>query len=246
VEQQPGPVRPAVKHGTGGRKPGAHDKRAQVMDAAVQLFLANGFDQTSMDAIAARAGVSKTTVYAHYTDKLALFTAVVERSAQALAVDLDETRLPAGQDAEARLMQLLLTVLEATTAPEFLAFLRVMISENTRHPDLARAMEEAQPVDLIGLIASTLEDEASQRGYRLSDPRHFATLLLRMAVSSPQLDSLLFSKFRPDQSLLEAHARWVIAIFLRGIEPRPGDAAEVTPPAGGYDYPWLPDTLTRA
>lgn len=99
------------------RRPGARPKGERVLDAAVQVFLANGFDQTSMDAIAARAGVSKTTVYAHYADKLALFRAVVERSGRLLAVQLDETRLRAGQDPQARLTELLLIVLEGTTSP---------------------------------------------------------------------------------------------------------------------------------
>jgi TetR/AcrR family transcriptional regulator, mexJK operon transcriptional repressor len=226
------------------RRPGARPKGERVLDAAVQVFLANGFDQTSMDAIAARAGVSKTTVYAHYADKLALFRAVVERSGRLLAVQLDETRLRAGQDPQARLTELLLIVLEGTTSPEFLAFLRVMVSESARHPDLTEWAPASELVDVIGLIASTLEDEASQHGYELSDSRMFATLLLRMAVSGPQLDSLMFTKFRPDRAMLEAHARWITAIFLRGIEPRTEKVREVALPAGGYGYPWLPDAPT--
>src|ERR1700733_9122974 len=106
------------------RRPGARAKRERVLDAAVQVFLANGFDQTSMDAIAARAGVSKTTVCPHYADKFALLRGVVERSGRSLAVQMDETRLREGQDPQARLAELLLIVLEGTTAPEFLAFLR--------------------------------------------------------------------------------------------------------------------------
>lgn len=54
-------------------------KRGSILDAAVELFLELGFDQTSMDAVAARAGVSKTTVYAHFGDKLELFRAVIAR-----------------------------------------------------------------------------------------------------------------------------------------------------------------------
>jgi TetR/AcrR family transcriptional repressor of mexJK operon len=221
-------------------------KQPQVLDAAVELFLANGFDQTSMDAIAARAGVSKSTVYAHYADKVALFRAVVERSAVSLALELDHTRLLVTDDAEAKLTQIILNVLEATTAPEFLAFLRVIITENTRQPDLARAVQGAGYPDVIGLIAEALEEQAANRGYSLSDPRMFATLLLRMAVSSPQIDSLLFAKFRPTPSLLEAHARWVLTVFLRGIEPRERGGGAVAPPDSSYHYPWLPDTAAQA
>jgi AcrR family transcriptional regulator len=47
----------------------AHQK---VLDAATELFAANGIDATSMDAIAAAAAVSKATVYKHWADKNAL------------------------------------------------------------------------------------------------------------------------------------------------------------------------------
>ncbi|WP_170223377.1 TetR/AcrR family transcriptional regulator [Nonomuraea turkmeniaca] len=53
-------------------------KREAVLDAEVEPFLAGGFDGTSMDA-AGRAGVSKTTVDAHFGDKVELFHAVAER-----------------------------------------------------------------------------------------------------------------------------------------------------------------------
>ena len=130
-------------------------------------------------------------------------------------------------------------ILERRT--EFRAFLRVMVTESARHPDLAFAGEAAGLVDVIGLIASTLDDEAGRHGYQLADSRMFATVLLRMAASGPQLDALLFANFRPGRDLLEAHARWITTIFLHGIEPRTAKVREVAPPARDYAYPWLPD-----
>lgn len=225
------------------RRRASRGKYEQILDAAVELFLANGFDQTSMDAIAARAGVSKTTVYAHHTDKLALFRAVVDRSGEALAVQMDERLLDAGQDPEARLSQIVLAVLEATTRPDFRAFLRVMVTESARRPDLGFATERAL-VDVVGLLASALEEEGRRQGYELPGPRAHATGLLRMAVSGPQLDSLLFADFRPDHELLQAHARWVTGIFLWGIAPRTDGTHDMVAPIGG-GYPWLPEAAVQ-
>lgn len=53
-------------------------KRAAILDAAKRIFTAQGFEATSMDQIAADAGVSKLTVYSHFGDKEALFAAAVE------------------------------------------------------------------------------------------------------------------------------------------------------------------------
>src|SRR5262249_49212382 len=52
-------------------------KRRAIMDAATTLFLRQGYPGTSMDQIAARAGVSKQTVYKHFADKERLFVEIV-------------------------------------------------------------------------------------------------------------------------------------------------------------------------
>ena len=43
----------------------------------MRLFLRDGYARTSVDAIAAEAGVSKRTIYNHYGDKESLFLSVV-------------------------------------------------------------------------------------------------------------------------------------------------------------------------
>src|ERR1043165_265099 len=53
------------------------EKRAAILDAAMRLFPARGYDGVSMDTIAQAAGVSKLTVYNHFEDKESLFSAAV-------------------------------------------------------------------------------------------------------------------------------------------------------------------------
>ena len=54
-------------------------KAEAVLAAAERAFLAGGFGAVTMDAIAREAGVSKATVYAHYSSKEELFGAVIAR-----------------------------------------------------------------------------------------------------------------------------------------------------------------------
>ncbi|AEV84829.1 TetR family transcriptional regulator [Actinoplanes sp. SE50] len=56
---------------------GSATKRAAILSAARELFLSDGFDRTSVDAVSARAGVSKRTVYDYFGDKNTLLQAVV-------------------------------------------------------------------------------------------------------------------------------------------------------------------------
>ncbi len=68
---------------TTGRKRAAHlgpeRRRPQVLDAALELFLENGYEGTSMDAIARAAGVTKPVVYACFPGKDELFRALLGR-----------------------------------------------------------------------------------------------------------------------------------------------------------------------
>src|SRR4249919_900873 len=59
------------------RPPQDMEKRAAILEAAMSLFPARGYDGASVEAIAQAAGVSKLTVYSHFADKEALFGAAV-------------------------------------------------------------------------------------------------------------------------------------------------------------------------
>ncbi|MGW7268986.1 TetR/AcrR family transcriptional regulator [Streptomyces sp. NPDC054864] len=74
---------------------GSTQKRTAILTAARELFLADGFDRTSVDAVAARAGVSKRTVYDYFGDKQTLLRTVVDAVGQSVVTTVrrivDET-----------------------------------------------------------------------------------------------------------------------------------------------------------
>jgi AcrR family transcriptional regulator len=59
-----------------------NDKAVQILKGAMQEFLHNGYAGTSMDKVAATAGVSKPTVYNYFKDKEGLFQALVRYVAE--------------------------------------------------------------------------------------------------------------------------------------------------------------------
>ena len=62
-----------------GRAVGAAGPKGEaIAQAALRLFLRDGYERTSVDAIAAEAGVSKRTIYNRYTDKENLFRSVLQ------------------------------------------------------------------------------------------------------------------------------------------------------------------------
>lgn len=129
-----------------GARPGRPGKRRAIIDAARHVFLRNGFTDTSVDAIAAEAGVSKQTIYNHFGDKKSLFTAVIE-TAQRDATSESESRFATGfkesGDLDRDLRAAARLWVELVLAKDLNALRRVIISEQARHPELAE--EWARP-----------------------------------------------------------------------------------------------------
>lgn len=96
-------------------------RRRQVLDAAVAVFSIDGLHGASMDAIAARAGVSKPSVYAHGGTKEELFAACLRREAERLTATMTAAAAPdaptsgAADTAEARLGRALRAFFHAVT-----------------------------------------------------------------------------------------------------------------------------------
>lgn len=91
-----------------------------MLDAAIAVFSEEGLRGASMDAIAARAGVSKPSVYAHGGTKDELFAACLAREAQRLVSTMTAAVEPTGaspgpDDAEARLFRGLRAFFHAVT-----------------------------------------------------------------------------------------------------------------------------------
>src|SRR3954464_8958230 len=68
----------------GGRMPRSV-RRKQLLAAAQEVFVANGYHAAAMDDIAERAGVSKPVLYQHFPGKLDLYLALLDTQAEALA-----------------------------------------------------------------------------------------------------------------------------------------------------------------
>ncbi|CAE6737478.1 hypothetical protein R75461_02302 [Paraburkholderia nemoris] len=114
-------------------------KRAAVIGAAIEEFLAAGFDATSMDRIAARAGVSKRTVYNHFPSKEALFAAILGQLWE--SSDTGEvTAYSAAHPLRAQLLQLLFKKLALLNNEAFLSLARVAIAAGIHSQERARDM----------------------------------------------------------------------------------------------------------
>ena len=114
-------------------------KRDAIVQAAIVEFRANGFEATSVDKVAARAEVSKRTLYNHFPSKDELFAAILhilwETSASEMARVYDPKRPVRDQ-----LLELLQGKLAMLADDNFLALARVAIAAGLHSPERAQEM----------------------------------------------------------------------------------------------------------
>lgn len=116
---------------------------ARIRAAARKLFLARGYEGTSMDAVAAAAPVSKRTLYHHFASKADLFQAVIEEAwshlTRAPLLPTGTEADPATVDPRAVLRAFVGRLTEHWDRPDVIPLLRLVIAEAPRFPELSQA-----------------------------------------------------------------------------------------------------------
>lgn len=199
---------------TGPGRPKDPAKREAILAAAQALFLAHGYEGSSMDAIAAEAGVSKLTLYSHFKDKETLFGAAVKTTC--------ETRLPRrlfelhdGCSIEAVLRGLGEALVELANSPESIGLHRAMAAMATQNPALARMFYEVGPERLLDDVAQ-LFAEADRRGLlKVAEPARAAGHFCALLKGSEHLRLLIGYERHDDAKATRAHVEEVVALVLR-------------------------------
>ncbi|VVO70902.1 TetR/AcrR family transcriptional regulator [Pseudomonas fluorescens] len=114
-------------------------KREAIIQAAIAEFRANGFEITSMDKIAATAGVSKRTVYNHFPSKEELFAEILNQLWARITAEQVIT-YSANQPLSEQLRQMFLAKLQLMADDNFLGLARVAIAATIHSPERAQDM----------------------------------------------------------------------------------------------------------
>lgn len=176
-------------------------KRAAVTEAARALFMARGYDGTSMETVATEAGVSTATIYSHFGSKAQVFAAVVAEAVEMMEIpaegDLDITAR-----AYARLM----------ADPSVRALMRLVIAESPRFPELGQALYETGKARVYDAFRRAFAaEQARGRLARLGDPDRAANQITGMIAQSVLMPPLLTGEpgpRDPDEVAASAVARF--------------------------------------
>lgn len=183
----------AASEGADYEDPRITRSRALIMAAAAQVFLEQGYPGTSVDDIAAAAGVSKRTVYNVFVDKEQLFRAIIgdaiataERFSAGLATTTAEAT-----DAAAALTTLARELAASVLGGRVVPLRRLLIGEARRFPEFALEYYERAPGRVMAAVAVALRSFADRGLLRIDDAELAAEHFAFLAIGA-SLDRALF------------------------------------------------------
>lgn len=191
-------------------------KAYTVLRAARKIFLTYGFSSATTDMIQREAAVSKSTVYAHYANKEALFVAVVEAECKTFAESVRAIKFCPGKLKEA-LTALARTYLEIVLSPSGLALHRIIVSEGPRFPLLGPTFYQAGPSVITSMVADHFASATASSEVNLRDLEfeEAARVFINMVRSEPQLYSLTHPDSPPAKAQIERWVEVVVDTFMR-------------------------------
>ncbi|GAA2841841.1 TetR/AcrR family transcriptional regulator C-terminal domain-containing protein [Kribbella solani] len=201
---------------TEGRTP---RKRRAILAAATEVFLQHGYLGASMDEVAARAGVSKQTVYKQFENKERLFAEIVGGTSDQLMDGLQQAyneTLDGAADAREALRALAYRLLQSLTAGNVLQLRRLVIAEADRFPEVCGAWFTngfEQSLDALGAALTRLTARGLLR--ELDDPTLAAYQFAGLVMYKP-MNRAMFAgtRQRPDAGELEKLADQAANVFL--------------------------------
>lgn len=188
-----------------------------VRESSLRLFLENGYDGTSMDAVARAAGTTKVTLYARYNSKEELFSSVLWWALLRDDWPQPEPAAPDLDDLPGALCAIAEAALKRALDPAMIKLARIAATHALRFPEIARHTHQIAFSARYRLLIDLLERHAAKGTIVAEDPPILAEHFLAMVSGAPaRLAS--FGIVR-DAAGRQRRLRTAVDLFVRGLRP---------------------------
>lgn len=193
-------------------------KVCQIAEAARRLFLEQGYEETSMDAIAAEAGVSKRTVYSHFRNKELLFVDVMKEMCDHFSADLPENSDPSAPP-ETFLCAAAKRMLTKVVDPRFQSVMRTIIGETSAFPEMGERFWAIGPGHMRADVADYLRRQDAAGVLRVPDPDLSAAMFQGMAAGPQFLPMMFTGSGQWPADAIDTIARAATDLFIAAHRP---------------------------
>jgi TetR/AcrR family transcriptional regulator, mexJK operon transcriptional repressor len=194
-------------------------RRQAIIQAATEVFVRHGYLGATTDEVAARASVSKQTLYKHFADKQHLFAEIILDTTVHVVDELSSavtSTLQDAQDARTALRDLADGFLRGLLQPDVLRLRRLVIAEADRFPEVGRAWFD-RGFDRTLVILGEAMRRLADRGllHNLSDPTLAAYQFAGLVMYQP-MNQVMFAgtDALPPADRLDRIADAAVEMFL--------------------------------
>ena len=199
-------------------KPAATAKH--IVEAARDMFLAEGYEAASMDAIARQADVSKATLYAHFASKDSLFTAVMQDQWQGYVAELEQIASDRKGSLAEQLTRAGINFLTYLLSDAKIRMFRVIFSEGGRIPEICQNFIQTSRAHSYTQIATILHNGAAPERFTMQECEDAARLFIAMLRGDLLWNRLLDFQKSPKETEIAAHVASAVQLMVKHFSPQ--------------------------
>jgi AcrR family transcriptional regulator len=188
-------------------------RRCEVAEVAQRIFLERGYNQTTMQAIAEKAGASKETLYRHFGSKEGLFTEIVRAKSAQIAMELDDEITLHAAPGEV-LAHVGTSLLKTLSCGDVLSFYGWVVAETPRAPELGRIFYELGPAMVRAKLQDYLARATAQKVLCCDNPILATKLFLGSIMADLHLRSLTLGVRELGEAEIREQVDAAVAMFL--------------------------------
>lgn len=200
--------------------PRGQARRRRLLEAAIRLFAAKGFEATTLTDLVSEAGGSRTSLYEYFGDKEGLLRAVTVEHCDRLLADLAALRPDPSMTPEVALRRMGLRFVEGLMDEETMAVLRILIAEGSKFPEMGEFVLRRGPDSVVERTAEYLLDLAEAGKLRIDHPEEAARAFIGLLIGDILLRRLICPASRMSRQAVEDHVERSVDIFLTGVRRR--------------------------
>lgn len=205
-------------HGPGGHgRLGAGEnpaKRDQILDGAMMVFAANGYDGASMNDITRAAGVSKGTIYVYFNNKEELFAGLIQRERERI-FDAVSSILVDDKPLEEVLFDFGMMFGRHMSCANTVRSLRMVLGVIDDMPEVANMFLNCGPTKGAHRLKDYLAARATKGELVLEDPLLAARQFADLCTTGLFKPCLFNERTQPDEDEIEQTVRAAIRVFMK-------------------------------
>jgi AcrR family transcriptional regulator len=196
----------------------AEARPEEILEAALEEFVARGFEAARMEDIAKRAGLSKAAIYLYFPSKVAVLEALIEAKVGPLAQNVQQLAAMGAADPKTALRMLAMGAAHRIADPNLFAVPRLVIGISGRFPEIAKYYREHVVEKARGALETLIEAAMAKGQIRRVDKAAVVRAFIGPLFFEAMWTHVLLGEtaLNDPQKMIEQQ----FDVLLSGLEPR--------------------------